>query len=514
MSLQPVPSAHDARSVALPAGFAVEGRSRNTMLQEMEPSIRQGLLILGIFSVAAGLSWIGLGAPVRFLIPLCGLACAVWYHRRSPWLYLTATFWFWTLTPFIRRMIDYRLGFNATDIVLVTPSVMTLVMLPELLKSRTLWRRPQTIAAILMLTSAAYGLGASLVQGQVVPAAVASADWFAPLIYFLFVLENMPRVEQAEPHLRGFIALNSVVLAAYGFSQFLNPPVWDVTWALNSGMLHGSEAEAQTIHVFGTLNSVGEQAQWLAALILLSLHFRTRLMPFVLPLLCLLLTLTYVRSITVGALVAFLAATFLNPRQMTAGLAGMAVSVTLLSVALVSFNPKVADLVSSRLASLSDLRNDDSAMHRSEIWVSMPAIIDEHPLGLGIGAIGRGAAVTGGPYFVNVDAGPLAVYLALGWVGGTIYLLGMLTALAQAFTVALRVRSSVVLSCMAAMICSAAEFLMANVYGFGGAILWCSVGLIFAYGASPRRPQLIPPRMPPSRPTAGMELASLAEPSR
>lgn len=499
---------------AQPTSFAVDGRLRDRALQGMEPSIWQGLLILGIFAAAAGLSWVGLGAPVRLLMPLCGLACAVWYHRRSPWLYLTATFWFWTLTPFIRRVIDYRVGFSATNIVLVTPAVMTLVMLPELLRSRTVWRRPQTLAVLLMLIPAAYGLCASLVQGQVVPAAVASADWFAPLIYFLFILENMPRIDQAEPHLRGFIALNSLVLAAYGFCQFLSPPVWDVAWALTSGMLRGSETEAQTIHVFGTLNSVGEQAQWLAALILLSLHFRTRLMPFVLPLLCLLLTLTYVRSITVGAMVAFMAATFLNPRQMTAGLAGMAVSVILLSVGLVTVNPKVADLVTSRLGSLSNLKDDDSALRRSEIWVSMPAYIDEHPLGMGIGAIGRGAAVTGDPFFINVDAGPLAVYLALGWAGGTVYLLGMLTALAQALAVAVRVRSSVVLSCMAAMICSAAEFLMANVYGFGGSILWCSVGLIFAYGAAPRRLGMIPPGLSHSRRAPRTQIASGAEPSR
>ena len=504
----PTHSARILGSGPQPAALAAGGPVRPSALRDMEPAIRQGLLILGIFIAVAGLAWVGLGAAMRFLMPPCGLACAVWYRRRSPWLYLTATLWFWTLTPFIRRVIDYRTGFSAMDIVLVTPDIMALVMLPELLRSRTLWRRPQTLAVLLMLMPAAYGLGVSLVQGQVVPGAVASADWFTPLIYFLFVLENIPRIDQAEPHLRGFVALNSLVLAAYSLSQFFNPPVWDVAWALSSGMLHGSETEAQTIHVFGTLNSNGEQAQWLAALILLSLHFRTRLMPFVLPLLCALLTLTYVRSITVGALVAFMIATFLNPRQMTAGLAGMALAVTLISVCLVTFNPKVSDLVINRLSSLSNLKDDDSAIRRSQIWASMPAYVDEHPLGMGIGAIGRGAAVTGDPFFVNVDAGPLAVYLSLGWVGGTIYLLGMLTALAQAFTVAVRVRSSVVLSCMAAMICSAAEFLMANIYGFGGVILWCSVGLIFAYGTTPLRPGMILPRVSHPRRTEGRGLAS------
>ena len=485
---------HSARSLGSgpqPAAFAARGPVRPSALRDMEPAIRQGLLILAIFMVAAGLAWVGLGAPMRLVMPLCGLACAVWYRRRSPWLYLTASLWFWTLTPFIRRVIDYRIGFNATDLVLATPDIMALAMLPDLLRSRTLWRQSQTLAVLLMLISLAYGLGVSLVQGQLVSGAVAAADWFVPLTYFFYILENKYRIDQAEPYLRGFVALNSLVVALYGLNQFFNPPVWDSYWALSSGVLYGDAALAQTIHVFGTLNGLGDQAQWLGALILLSLYFRTWLTPLVLPLLCMLLVLTYVRSSTVGVLLSFMVATFLGPRQMTKRLAGMVLAVALVAVCLVTFNPKVSDLVTKRLSSLSNLQDDDSAIHRRAIWASVPVLADEHPFGMGIGAVGRGAAVTGDPFFVNVDFGPLAVYVCLGWVGGTVYLLGMLATLIQAFAVAVRNRSSVVISLLAVMICCAAQFVFVNVYGFAGSILWCCVGLIFAYATSPCRPNMV-----------------------
>ena len=476
--------ARSARGLGVqPAVFSAGVRA--PALQGMEPSIRQGFLILGIFVSAAGLAWVGLGAPVRILMPFCGLACAAWYRRRSPWLFLTATFWFWTLTPFIRRVIDYRLGFDPLALILATPHLMALLMLPDLLRSRTLWRRPQTRVVLLMLLPVTYGLGVGLVQGDLFPVAAGAADWFVPLVYFLYILENIPRIGQAEPHLRGFIALNSLVIVAYGLDQFFSPPPWDVSWALASGMLRGSAVQAQTIHVFGTLNSLGDQALWLGALILLSLHFRTRLTPLVLPLLCVLLSLTYVRSSTVGVLAAFGMVMVLGPRQMTARLAGMAMAVIVVAVILVSFNPVISDLVIDRLGSLSDLQNDNSAQVRSVIWASMPALVDAHPFGLGIGALGRGAAASGNADLVSIDSGPLSIYLALGWVGGTVYFLGMLAALAQAFIVALRVRSSLVLSCLAAAICCAAEFLLVNVIGFGGAVLWSCVGLIVAQGDFP-----------------------------
>ena len=48
-------------------------------------------------------------------------------------MYLTLTLWFWTLTPFIRRVIDYRAGFDAMNVILVTPNLMALFMLQDLL---------------------------------------------------------------------------------------------------------------------------------------------------------------------------------------------------------------------------------------------------------------------------------------------------------------------------------------------------------------------------------------------
>ena len=482
-----VVAAHASGSPAMSPTTSPVASTLFRALQGMEQSLLQGFLVLGIFAAVSGFAWVGLGAPTRFLIMLCGVCCAEWYRRRSPWLYLTLTLWFWTLTPFIRRVIDYRAGFTAADIVLVTPDVMALLMLPELLKSRTLWRRPETLVVMLLLGPATYGLCVSLVQGQVVAAVAAGMDWFVPLFYFLYILQHIPRVDEAEPHLRGFVTLNSLVIVAYGINQLFNPPAWDVSWSLASGLLADSQVQAETFHVFGTLSNVGEQAQWLGAIILLSMHFRTRLTVILQPLLCVLLMVTYVRSVAVGVLFAFLVTALFGPRRMTAGLAGMIAAIIIAGACVVSFNPKVSDLVLNRLGSLSSLQTDDSALQRSSIWAQTPALIDAHPFGMGIGSLGRGAVASGNADFVSVDSGPLAVFLTLGWVCGTIYLLGLVVALAQAFFVAVRVRTPVVLACMAAALCNAPEFVLVNIYGFAGSTIWICVGLVVAWGIRSRR---------------------------
>ena len=468
------------------AAYATPVRASNGLA----PSIQQAFVVGLIFAATGGLAWIGLGSTARILFMASAVVAAAWYQHRCPWLYVTLTFWFWTLTPFIRRVIDYRAGFDAMNMILATPNLIALLMLKDILRSRVLFRHRETMIGLMLLLPALYGLVVNLVQGQIFNGAVGAADWIAPLLYIFYLVEKAPEVLDAEPHLRGFITLNTLVITGYGLYQFWMPPIWDVSWAVSTGDFSPGELAAGKFIVFSTLNAPGVLAEWLGALILLSMYFRTRLTLVLLPALSLLLLLTHVRSVTGGVLLSFGVTSLLGGGRMVNNLGRVFAALIVLLIVIANLDTTIGTSLIDRFSSIGALSTDDSALTRLSIWSSAPAVIDAHPLGLGIGALGRGAVVSGNADLVSIDAGPLAIYLSLGWVAGTIYLLGMLAVLGQALRIARQVKSPAAITFAAAALCSLMELPFVNTSGFAGAALWLSGGFVMAYGIRARRSQL------------------------
>jgi hypothetical protein len=278
-----------------------------------------------------------------------------------------------------------------------------------------------------------------------------------------------------------FLILNGCVTTAYALLQVWQPPAWDVAWALNSGTDNAVTVETQW-RVFGTLNSVGVFAPWMVTLLVLSLHFRGILSVVILPAAGLLLLLTGVRSALVSLLLSLGVAAAIGGWRISGGLLSLGTAMIMLGLAFGSFNPDVADRLVMRYGSLTELQYDDSALTRAEIWRHTPEMIDSHPYGMGLGAIGRGAVVASNFDFVSIDFGVLAIYLSLGWVAGTIYIFSMVAAVATGVWHALRSKDPAAVVCAAASVGIVSLLPIANVVGFQGATLWLSAGLATALG--------------------------------
>ncbi|HTR15950.1 MAG TPA: hypothetical protein VMI52_02820 [Acetobacteraceae bacterium] len=449
----------------------------------------QMLVVALVLLVSGAIGWFGAAGLARLLFMGGALAAGAWYERRSPWLYLTLTFWFWTLTPFIRRIIEYNSGFDPTDIVLVTPNLVAMFMLRDIVTSRTLLRRRETLTGLLLLAPAVYGLAVNFVEGDLYPGAVAAADWLVPLLYYFYIIDKASDVAGAEADFRWFVTLNALVVVGYGLWQFFHPPAWDVAWSIASSM-EMAEARAEEIRVFGTLNSTGVLAEWLGALILLALYFRTRLTIVLLPATALVLLFSWVRSVTVGVVLSVMLAAWIGGGRMTASLLRVVIAAVVVGVIALSFNPIVADRLMGRIDSLGELQSDASAHERAALWRSGPRLIDAHPFGMGIGALGRGAVAANDPDLVSVDAGPVAIYLSLGWVAGTIYLVGMFAVVVQALLAARRTRSGAACAFAVAAFCTFFELAFVNIQGFAGCVLWLCGGFATAYGIAPREQAL------------------------
>jgi hypothetical protein len=435
-------------------------------------SLQQLALVALIIALTTMFARLGLGAGARLFFVAAALAGAAYTIRRSPWQYITLTFWFWTLTPLARRLIDYNVGFDPVNFVLATPNLMALFMVKDVMTSRDLLRRREALAGLFLLLPISYGLIVSLVQGAVIPGMTAAADWFAPLLYYFYILANWRRIRELKVPFGEFIALNGLFVTAYGLFQYFMPLPWDVEWVINSGMTSIGQPIAYGLRVFGTLNSPGVLAIWIGSILLLLLGFRTKFTTLLVPAAVLLLLVTLVRSVAGTVVLGVLLAGVMG-RAGTFKMLGVAVlSTMLVGAGVAAVNPTVVDRLTTRFETLNSLSTDDSALTRAAIYAGAPALIAASPLGIGIGALGRGAVAGENADMVSIDSGPLVVYLALGWVGGSLYLAGVTLVLIQALVAARVTQSSVALSLAVAATAGAVNLVFSNMAGLFAAIVW------------------------------------------
>jgi hypothetical protein len=473
-------SSHPEEQAAIPA------RSRGSA---MLAAVGQMLAIAATVGVSIALARAGQAGIARLWFLVAALATGAFYIRRSPWLFLTATFWFWTVTAFVRRVIDYSGAFTETDLIVGTPSAMTLLMLGRIVSSQSGLRRQEAAGGLLVLVSVGYGIVVSFVSGDLLPGLVAAADWLGPLLYFFYFLALASRIEEAERDFAAFFTLNLIVIAGYGLYQYLDPPVWDALWIRNSGLLEFGPARPYEIRVFGTLNAPVWLAIWLGTLLILALHFRTRLMLLALPLAAVVLLTTLVRAVT-GCTVLGLLAALLLSRRGTAGpiLQSLAMAALLIGTAgsaVFVSNPDIADRISKRFETLNNLENDWSGWERQELYAQAPEMIDKNPLGVGIGAVGRGA-VAGGSGKAIIDSGPIAIFLALGWVMGGLFIIGIVTVLVQALQAARAAGSQAAVALAAASLAGFVNLAFNGLFGFYAAVMWFCLGYACAIGIAAR----------------------------
>ena len=447
--------------------------------------VELALAVLALIAATCALGLVGLAAAARPLY-LSGAVGVAWFAmRRSPWLYLSATLWFWLLTAFVRRVIEWHSGFQPTDLILGTPNLVALLMVAPVMTAPGLLARRGLGPGLIVTVSMVYGLCVSFLRGDILAAAVAAADWLTPLLYFFYVVAQGDRADSLQPHLRTFMLLALGVTVPYGLVQYFFLPEWDSAWMINSEMTAVGLPFPLEVRVFGTTNHPGFLAIWLGFGVLLAPFLRSKTLVALVPAAVFLLVLTLVRSVY-GSVALALAASVLLGRgqQVLKPLATVALALLALTASLAAVSPVVAEKIVARFETMQHLDEDSSAQTRRLIYQQTPNIIDKYPLGLGLGALGRGAVASGTNYdLVNVDSGPLAAYLALGWVGGSAYMVGLLLAAVQSLAAARRHRSPLVLAFACAALCPLGTFPFINVINFDGVVMWICFGFTAVLGA-------------------------------
>ena len=390
------------------------------------PALHAWIVILGliIFSAVAVLT--GAGSILRLLFPLGSLGVGLFLFGKYPTMYISFTWWLWFVTPWLRRIIDYRSGWDGSGIILTAPFLVTLITLITFVQYLPRSYRMGGLPLVIAILSVIYGFLIGTVKNPLAVSLRALLDWLTPIVFGFHLFVNWRNYPKYRQTLQTTFMWGLLITGIYGIVQYLVAPEWDRFWIIQTRLLTNGTPEPLGIRVFSTMNSPGPFANVLLAglLILLTNDNFLRVPASVVGYLSLLLSL--VRSAWLGWLLALLSLlSSLKPRlqmQLFVTIIVMALCV----VPLATIEP-FAEIIGARLESLTSPKKDTSFKERSALYEGNITIAFSSGLGNGIGS----------KYFVNkkgllqevtLDSGILDVFFTLGWFGAVPYLGGIMLA--------------------------------------------------------------------------------------
>ncbi len=391
------------------------------------------VLGLGLFSVLCLLT--GAASILRTAFPVGALGVGIFLYWRYPILYLGFTWWLWFLTPWLRRMIDYRSGWADPSLVLLSPYLVTLVTLATFLRYVPKVYRQDGLPFILSSIGVFYGLLIGLVNSKFgdnsrivysiiratdftyTPTAVVvgALEFLCPILFSFHLFINWRHYPEYRQNIQRTFLWAVLVMGAYGVVQYLVAPEWDRFWltqVIKTGNTSFGIPEPLGIRVFSTMNSPGPFAEVMVAGLLLLLSSRGTL-----PLLATVagyftFLLTLVRSAWGGWFVGLL----LFGTSLKSSLQ-MRLIITVLIVGMCVFPlttvEPFSEIISARVQSLSNVQEDNSYKDRAETYDRALGVALFEPLGNGLGLPG-------------VDSGIIDTFIQLGWFGSIPYLGGLI----------------------------------------------------------------------------------------
>lgn len=377
------------------------------------------LLLFGVLSIlcSAGAT----AGALRLGLPLLSFAIAaalLWRDRTAS--LMCFVLWCFTFAPFLRRLIDFRIGWLEPNPVLLVPyaaALPVLVVLPSLVWSRGY---PQRGPFMVLLVSILYGLLVGFVFGRTTGAAVDALRFALPPLMGALLLGARDGAERLRGFFLAYATLALLLCGLYAVWQYVTAPGWDAYWMAEAALNSIGRPEPYDIRVFSTWNSPGSFSFFLlATLLTLASAPILRSAPSMLAGFAALL-LTLVRSAWLGLAVGLLCLFVLGGLRMRARLVVLG-ALTAFAFPAIALIPEASETLEKRYRSLFQVGSDESANDRLLIYAQFTTELEAFPLGQGLGIGGRLNSETD-TQSRTIDSGLVEVGLALGVFGGLAYL--------------------------------------------------------------------------------------------
>lgn len=364
-------------------------------------------------------------ALVEPLYPATASATAALLLWRKPALYVGFMWWVWFLTPAVRRLVDYQVGYTEASLVMLTPFLVTGVALAAVLLNLSGLPRPTRLPLAFVTVGLLYAYAVGVLNNGPFSATFDLLNWAVPVVSGAFIL-TQPHEVVAKAVRRAF-SWGLLVMGVYGLVQFFYVPAWDGYWMMQALLYDGLNSigtpEPFEVRVFSTLNAPGPFAVVVMAGLLLAFSgggaVRTPgaaagFVGF---------ALSAVRSAWGGWVVGFLVVAWSLPLRLRARLLGTLLLLGVVAVPLLSLGP-VGELFNERLNTVTDLENDTSFNERLALYADLSSFTADNPLGQGLGSTGVATGLSNREADLHdLDSGLIAVVYTFGLLG-TLYFAG------------------------------------------------------------------------------------------
>ena len=423
------------------------------------------VLLAGLGGRAASLAYLALATMTgAFLL------------SRSPVRYSSFTLWILFLTPFVRRVLDYRHGWNPTNPALLAPQIIALLGFITIVRRARELRGRLFAPYLLVLGALAYGYSVGVMNVGLIQASYALLTLLAPLVYGVHLALSWRSYAELSVAIRKTFTFALPVLAFYGMYQFLRLPAWDAQWMINADMKSIGSPLPFLVRIFGTMNTPGPYAAALAAGMLMALSGRgfTRFPVIAVAFVALLLTRT--RAVWIAFFIGMIVQQLSLPVVRIPRRVVTLVVISILALPLTSL-PTFRDTILPRLNTLQNIGQDRSFISRVAFSHESAAEIVETAEGNGLGSTG-GAIKLGTTGVRSLDNGFLELFYVFGWPGGTMFLLGLAALLYQSAMFAEARRDLFASAVRAAGVALVSILPIGDIFsGPTGTLLWSMMGL-------------------------------------
>jgi len=432
---------------------------------------------------------------LRLAFPLVTGAVAVACYLRRPGVYIQFTMWIWILTPCVRRIVDWRCGFENQNLILLTPLFVTAISaFTVLYKSRDI-NRFLLVPFVLCTAGVFFGFFSGIIHlalhlktQESFPGMVYGlAIWICPILFALYIALEWRQREEIVRAISSVYFWSLLLTGAYTLFQYVTPWPWDIDWLNNVkhySLSNNTFGEPESFHlrVWGTLNSPGTFATFLLCAIVLVTFMKPRLRYLALLLGYIALMISMVRIMWISWLLAMaLVALILRSK----GAMRMVITVVLIPLAILpALYIATPDKLTSRFSTLTDIRSDSSYQERQNMYVHAFDAVLSQPSGYGLG---QGTTNNKVNTYV-LDSGILQILYSLGIQGTIFYATGLLFAVSFASRIirSKRLRDNeFMVICGILFLVLLLNSLSGNIFiNFAGMLMWLFVGLLIQYLAT------------------------------
>lgn len=421
------------------------------------------IVILGLILFSSIFLIAGLGKILNLVFPVATFSIGILFYYRYPILYVGFTWWMWFLTPLIRRLVDYRIGFTDPSPVLLAPYLTTLVSLITLWKFLPKVYNQQSLPFILSFLGILYGFFVGLIYRPPIQVFISLLDWLAPISFGFHLFLKWSRYPDFRNVFERAFFWGVIVMGIYGVAQYIIAPDWDRYWLLNAEIVSAGIPEPLGIRVWSTMNSPGSFAIVMMSGLLLLFGSKGYTSVFATLPGYLSFLLSSVRSAWGGWFIALITLTIFVKSYIQIRMIIILIFISAIILPLATIEP-FSPIISERIETFSNIRNDGSAQARQETYEQLLGEAITNIFGKGIGS-------------PKYDSGILAMLFSLGWIGTLLYMGGLILLLYSFLNASYQ--PDVFLYIIRAIIFGVlAQFVLAAVFiGVGGVIIWGFLGL-------------------------------------